>query len=138
MPDWMRSSGTQVLLIASLALAVLFGLQFYQNQKRLEAQKQIELLDVRVAFGQDERRVSTGVFGTVLNNSEQVIKMLEITIDYLSKEDVSGARAAGGIISALMTYAAAEILSSYLQPVLTFFNYLSLSSSLVVRLSHLL
>ena len=50
MPDWMRSSGTQVLLIASLALAVLFGLQFYQNQKRLEAQKQIELLDVRVAL----------------------------------------------------------------------------------------
>ena len=87
MPDWMRSSGTRVLLIASLALAVLFGFQFYQNQRRLEAQKQIELLDVRVAFGQDERRVSTGVFGTVLNNSEQVIKMLEITIDYLSKED---------------------------------------------------
>ena len=87
MPDWMHSSGTRVLLIASLALAVLFGFQFYQNQKRLEAQKQIELLDVRVAFGQDERRVSTGVFGTVLNNSEQVIKMLEITIGYLSKED---------------------------------------------------
>ena len=87
MPDWMRSSGTRVLLIASLVLAVLFGFQFYQNQRRLEAQKQIELLDVRVAFGQDERRVSTGVFGTVLNNSEQVIKMLEITIDYLSKED---------------------------------------------------
>ena len=70
MPDWMRSSGTRVLLIASLALAVLFGSQFYQNQRRLEAQKQIELLDVRVAFGQDERRVSTGGFGTVLNNSE--------------------------------------------------------------------
>ena len=87
MPDWMRSSGTQVLLIASLALAVLFGSQFYQNQRRLEAQKQIELLDVRVAFDQDERRVSTGVFGTVLNNSGQVIKMLEITIDYLSKEN---------------------------------------------------
>ena len=51
MPDWMRSSGTRVLLIASLALAVLFGFQFYQNQRRLEAQKQIELLDVRVAFG---------------------------------------------------------------------------------------
>ena len=71
MPDWMRSSGTRVLLIASLALAVLFGSQFYQNQRRLEAQKQIELLDVRVAFGQDERRVralvSSGLCSTTVS-----------------------------------------------------------------------
>jgi hypothetical protein len=87
MPDWMRSSGTQVLLIAILVLAVLFGFQFYQNQKRLEVQKQIELLNVRVAFGQDERRVSTGVFGTVFNNSEQIIRLLEITTDYLDEEN---------------------------------------------------
>lgn len=87
MPDWMHSSGARVLLIAAAVVLLLFGLQFRQNQNRLEAQQQVELLNVRVAVGENARRVSTGVFGSVLNNSEHDVKMLEITIDFLGSQD---------------------------------------------------
>jgi hypothetical protein len=83
----MYHSTTKTLGVAAALIALLFLFKYQQRQSNLETMQEVELLDVRVDIGESENRISTGVFGTVLNQSQDDIKVLEITVDYLGEED---------------------------------------------------